>query len=78
MGVYDDKKIAEQVENAMRLALLHSRDARVSDADYKIKIDAFVKQLSEIRRSLESFKWAQKFFMEELKKMKQGTPNDQS
>jgi 20S proteasome alpha/beta subunit len=70
-NVYNEQKMSEQVERAMRLTLLKSRNMKIPDEVYENKIDAFAKELREIRQNVQNHRWTENFFMEEIKKLKQ-------
>jgi hypothetical protein len=73
-GWYSDQRIAEKVEEAMRLVLVHSRDLRLTPEEYEGRILKFADTLREIRRAMQSSKWSENFFIEELRKLEAPKP----
>jgi hypothetical protein len=65
----DDAGVADNIEKGMRLALVQSRDAEVSDDRFESKVGDYVQSLREIRQAVKQAQVSDDFILEELRKL---------
>jgi hypothetical protein len=68
MGIWSDEGIAEQIEHAMRLTLVESRDKDgISDALFEDRVNEYATKLKDIRKAVQRAQASKDFAIEILR-----------